>query len=257
MKKIISLAFALVLVATVLLSVPFSCLAAVDFVQSITYKPNPEIVIIDEEDGRFIIGYVRDQNGNIIGIEYLDCIVVTPVSGAEKSDKIPDDAKKSLLDEYKKLTDPNYKLSDVEGLDDKIKKETDGKYGADDMVIRDLFDISMICDDAEKLNEEGNYIDLKFNLGIGKNEYITAMVFVNGKWTPIKKLVNNGDGTVTGTFESLGHVAFLVPSDAPSGNMSPTGDTSIQNNLFLWIAVMVVAAVVFVVMFFVLRKKRT
>lgn len=259
MKRIISLLVALVVV----LSVPFSCLAAVDFVQSITYKPAPGLTIIEEEDGDKIIGYIRDEEGNIVTTEHencthTDCIIVTPVSEAKTTTKIPRETADSLLEEYNKLTDPSYKLSNVEGLDEKVKNETEKKYGADDLVIRDMFNITEVCDNIKlHLPKDGYTLELTFNVGIGKDDYITAMVYNNGKWTPIKGMVNNGDGTVTCFFDSLGHVAFLVPVDAPSGNVPTTGDTSVQNNIILWVAIMAVSTCTLVILAIVTRRKKS
>ena len=258
MKKIISL----VLVLVALVVVPLNCSAAADFVESITYKPAPDIVIIEDEDGKEIIGHVRDEEGNVVSTEHedcihSDCIIVTPVSEAKTTTKIPQETKDSLIKEYENLKDPSTKLSEVcDGLDEKIKKETDKKYGADDMVIRDMFNITEVCDNIKMhLPKDGYSLDLTFNLGIGKDDYITAMVFNNGKWTPIKKMVNNGDGTVTGYFDSLGHVAFLVPSDSPS-NVPTTGDTSIENSIFIWVGVMAVSLSALIVLMVVTRRKK-
>ncbi len=250
MKKVISLLVALIIV----LSVPFSCMAAVDFVQSITYKPAPDIIIFGEEDGDELIGYIRDEEGNIVSTEHdncvhKDCIIITPVSEAETTTEIPRETADSLLEEYNKLIDPSTKLSDVcDGLDEKIKEETKNKYGADDMVIRDMFNITEVCDNIKlHLPKDGYTFETSFNLGIGKDDYITAMVFNNGKWTPIKGIVNNGDGTVTCFFDCLGHVAFLVPGDAPS-NVPTTGDTAVQNNILLWVIIMATSTCALIVL---------
>ena len=67
-------------------------MAAVDFVQSITYKPAPDIIIFGDEDGNELIGYIRDEEGNIVSTEHdncvhKDCIIITPVSEAETTTK--------------------------------------------------------------------------------------------------------------------------------------------------------------------------
>jgi len=254
MKKIISSLVALIL----LLAVPVNCLAATGFVESITYKPAPDIVFTEDEDGKKVIGHIRDEEGNIVSTEYEDCIVITPISQAATTTKIPEETKNSLIKEYENLKDPSTKLSDVcDGLDEKIKKETNGKYGANNMVVRDMFNITAICGNIkEHLPKKGYTLDLTFNLGIGKNEYITAMVFSNGKWTPVKKVINNGDGTVTVFLETLGHVAFLVPSDAPI-NVPQTGDTSVQNDIFLWVGIMVISVSMLIILAIITRRKKS
>jgi len=257
MKKIISSIVALMLI----LSIPVNCFAAAGFVNSITYKPAPDIVII-EDDGKKVIGYVRDEEGNIISTEHEDCahedcIIITPVSEAENTTKIPRETADSLIEEYEKLKEPTTKLSDVcEGLDEKVKKETGGKYGANDLVIRDMFNITEVCENIKlHLPKDGYVFETSFDIGIGKDEYITAMIFQNGKWVPIHKMVNNGDGTVTCYFQGLGHIAFLVPSDTPS-NVPATGDTTNENNLLLWGGIMAASLAALVVIAIISRRSK-
>ena len=53
---------------TIALSVALVCpVFAGGFVNSITYKPAPELIPTVDEDGKKIIGYVRDEDGNILG----------------------------------------------------------------------------------------------------------------------------------------------------------------------------------------------
>ena len=63
MKKILSLVVVLLLCASLVLPV----FAAEDnFVPSITYKPNPEIISLVGEDGESYIGVIRNGDGEIL-----------------------------------------------------------------------------------------------------------------------------------------------------------------------------------------------
>ena len=68
-------------------------------------------------------------------------------------------------------------------------------------------------------------------------------------------MINNGDGTVTCYFDSLGHVAFLVPSDAPT-DVPTTGDNSTENNIVLWVSVMAVSLCGLIVLAVVARRRK-
>ena len=71
------------------------------------------------------------------------------------------------------------------------------------------------------------------------------------EWSPIVKTVNNGDGTVTCTFEHLCAVAFSMPL---AGTTVPVEDAP-ATNLLPWIIILVLAIVAFVVVVIIKNKK--
>ncbi len=233
MKKIISF----VLVAALLAVMCVTVASAERFVESITYKPAPEIV--GSGDDRPVIGYVVDPNGNVVSTEYHDCIVITPVSEAETSERIPADAAELLLDVYSEISADGYKFA---SMSDELNKMVASDLGegndADDLVVRDLFDVTVLCDELkEKLAPVGNTLTLKFKVNVDKDTPVYVMSYKGGKWAPIVKTVNNGDGTISCTFEDFCPVAFMVPTENPD-DTPQTGDAS--NNTF-WTVVMVSA----------------
>ena len=92
MKRILTLVMAIVLMFTLTLSA-----TAAEFVESITNKGAPELVIIDYVDGKPVVGHVVDEDGNELSTEFIDCLVVTSVAEAETDPDIPDDARETLL----------------------------------------------------------------------------------------------------------------------------------------------------------------
>ena len=77
MKKIISL-FIVLMLCLSLAAPAFAAESA--FVPSITYKPNPEIVPVEDENGEEAIGVIRDANGEIVDYVYHGCLLITPVA---------------------------------------------------------------------------------------------------------------------------------------------------------------------------------
>ncbi len=233
MKKIISFMLVAVLLAVMCVSVA----SADKFVESITYKPAPELVVGGGE--RPVIGNVVDPNGDILTEEYHDCIVITPVSEAETSTKIPADAAKLLLDVYAEISADGYKFA---SMSDELNKMVASDLGegcdADDLVVRDLFDVTVLCDELkENLAPVGNTLTLTFKVSVDKDTPVYVMTYKGGKWAPIVKTVNNGDGTISCTFEDFCPVVFMVPTENPD-DTPQTGDTS--DNTF-WVVVMVSA----------------
>lgn len=240
------------------------------FTPSVSYKGEPDLVgtevtIPGESAPVEIIGAVRDtaktpstpdeskdpaEREDFVCYVHPDCIVVTPVSKAKTSDKIPAEAAAELLDVYEKLTNGSMKLpyDQVPGIK------------AENMVIIELLDVSWLCgiptgdDHPTILEPEGIVFDLTFDLGVAVDAKLVVMSYHDGQWAPIAAVENNRDGTVTCTFEHLCPVAIAIENAEPEEGPSQTGDTT---PIGLWIAVMVIALTALVLLAVIsLRKKK-
>lgn len=228
------------LLVVMLLAMTVNVMAAgIEFVPSIENKGAPAIVVIGEtEDGKPIIGYIVDKDNAVLSTEHDDCIIITAIGDAETSKDIPEESKKILLDVYKKLKENG--ADAIPGV-------------SSDKVVRDLFDLSSECGDIKTyLVGDSNTLDLKFDLKITKDTAVEAMIFVNGEWKKVPTK-NNGDGTVTASFNELGAVAFLVDS-ASIGTSPDTGDV-FGNSITLWVGIMAASVVLIVVLVTVLRRQ--
>lgn len=203
--------FAIITVVMMCASLMVPAMAAQEFMPSVTNKPAPELVsarIIDEE-------------GKIIREVYKECLIITPVSEVDTSTEIPEASRVVLKDVYGKLTDGSMTIP---------YEKHNSKLDSSKMVIRDLFDATFVCTDCPALLEaEGVVLELVFDLNVAAGVEVYAMTYKNNEWNPIVSTVNNGDGTVTATFEKLCPVEFSINtgSTPPSG----TGD---QGNTALW-----------------------
>ena len=203
MKKIICLMIAIMLC----LSVAAPAWAADNgFVPSITYKPNPEIVTGINDDGEEYIGVIRDENGEIISYVSHGCLRITPIAHVwDEEIDVPKEIEDLLLFCY-------------EGLNDGSMEIPYEKHEADldpaNMVIRDLFDARWVCEEHRAMVEkEGVTFEITFDLGVVADAKIFVMTYDEAakEWSPIVKSVNNGDGTVTCTFEHLCAIEFSMP----------------------------------------------
>lgn len=234
MKKTVSLLLVALLCCCMTLSV-----FADTFVPSIGYKDNPdvdgEIELIDEDDKV---------------VEKLDseCLEITPVS--EAMDTPADqrsDSDKLLVEVYEQLTDGTMKLPFDESMGD--------------MVIRDLFDASLICGDVhtdpshvDELAKPGVYIRITFDIGVKKDTEVVVMAYVDGVWAPIESVVNNGDGTVTCVFEQICPIAFCV--EEQGAEPPHTGDINGMELVF-WGALMLASLAGVVAMLVIPNRKQT
>ena len=244
MKRMICLVIALMLCAS--LVVP--AFAAEDsFVPSITYKPVPEIVPVQGEDGVGYIGVIRNADGEIIDYIEAGCLLITPVAHLwDEEIEIPDEIEELLRFVYSGLIDRSLDIPYAE-LQEELAESR--------MVIRDLFDARWGCEEhPEMVKPEDIVLEITFDLGVMEDAEIFVTTFdeETKTWTGIVKTVNNGDGTVTCTFEHLCAIAFSMGMAKTPVPMEPTGMPSI----LLWI-LLLLAAVVGVVVILVSKKKKT
>ena len=241
MKKLICF------ITVLLLCVSIACpvLATEEFVPSISYKGAPEVVTVQDGSGNDALGVIYDETDAVVRYVYQDCLWVTPVAKAETDSKIPDAAEQELLAVYEALKNGTMKLP----YGDNVKAEY--------MVIRDLFDISWICGThgcAEEIVPDGVALELTFDLGVKADDTVVVMTYKNDTWSEIAKVVNNGDGTITCTFEHMCPVSISI-MDRTAGDPDDTSDST-GNEVYLWTALMVVSAAAVVVAATTRRKVR-
>lgn len=235
MRKVICILTALMLCASLACSA-MAISITTDFAPSISAKPapTPGDMVILREPGK------DDEN-------VANCVVITSIKEAQdKTTDITQEERDLLLEVYEKIADGSMELPLKNGY-----------------VIRDLVDVSFkynACRVIEEhnhkdiaLKQEGVVLVVDFKLGITKNTDIAVMTYIDGKWEEIEEVVNNGDGSVTCTFEDICPVAFAV-RDAQSGVNPDTGDQA-GNNMGMYIALMAVCAVALVSMVVVRTKK--
>lgn len=222
MRRMICLLTALLLCATLIL--PGAAFADT-FVPSVTYKDGPIIVSAEQEED-----------------DVEPCVVVTSILAAEnKTTDIRQENRDLLLEVYGKISDGSMTLP------------LDGDY-----VIRELVDVSYsvaACIEPghtheEDLAKEGVTIEVRFDLGIGKDTKMEVLHYHEGAWESVESVTNNGDGTVTCVFEHFCPVAFCV-EEAEVDIPAQTGD---ESGLWIWIGVMVVSAAAVVVLILSRRK---
>ena len=234
MKKIIAILAVLMLCAAMVIP---AAAANNEFTPSVTNKPAPEIVPVEDPDGEPAIGVICNGDGEIIDYVYESCLIVTPVSQAKTSTEIPDASRQVLLDVYGKLTSGEMTIP---------YEKHDSKLNTGNMVIRDLFDATFVCEEHPiMLEPEGVTFVITFDIGVAADVDVYTMTYKNDQWDPIVSTVNNGDGTVTCTFEKLCPVEFSVKTaEEPPVQ---TGDDS-GKDLALWGSIAAVAMVGIVVL---------
>lgn len=247
MKKVVIFAMVLILLVS-----SVAVVSAAEFVPSVSFEPFPGLVAIDTDaEGNEIVGYVKDAQGETLSTEYHGCILITPVLDAKKGESyLSDAAEKLLVDTYETLTAEDAKLSVlIPELNDIAKDALGENATADDLVIRELFDITAVCDDLIKLLKvDGNTITLTFKMVVPQEAFLTVMTLNDGKWEHVDEVKNNDDGTVSVKFNQFCPVLFLTGL--------PLQSVPVQSFSIYWlIALCAIILVLAVAVFFLLRRK--
>ena len=219
------------------------------FVPSITYKPEPEIQPVVGENGEEYIGVLRNAEGEIVGTLEESCLIVTPIAHVwDPNEAVPKEIEELLLFVYEGLSDGKVELP---------YSAFAANLDAANMVIRDLFDVRLNCEECEAaLAIEGVTLELTFDLGIVADVqvYVASFDEETGKWEAIVSAVNNGDGTVTCTFEHLCAVSVAMPLATAS---APVVEATSNSNVTPWIIVLVAAVAAVAGVVIVKGKKKT
>lgn len=89
-----------------------------------------------------------------------------------------------------------------------------GLAGAENMIVRDLFDIALY----DVVVEEGQVLKVKFETNAPHAVAVNGAEWILGL---AEKIVDNGNDTITVEFPNAGVVAFLVEAPAQSAVTSP------------------------------------
>ena len=271
MRRLICLMLAMLLCASLVVSA-FATESV--FTPSVPAKDKPTIVEIKDNQGANAIGVT---SGGVDSFIYEDCLLLTAVSEAKKGgstlETYDEEAHALLLEVYEAL-----KSGEMQIPYEKFSLDPNN------MVIRDLFDASWLCEDLQNVSAhpdnkgheeivapEGVVFTFTLDLGVASDEKVHVFTYKNHEfeengersWDEIVDVVNNGDGTVTSTFEHLCVIAVCIETDGKTGSNSATSPSvgpytgdQFGQNLSLWIGLIVVSAVALVVILVMINKKK-
>ena len=227
--------FLSVLLIAVTLAAPAS--AAVNFTPSVEQKPAPTVDPITDSNGNQVSAIIRDQNGEEVHGVSIDSgeLIVTPISQASQAAQA---ISEMLTNAYEQIQQADT-IADLVPTIGEFLQTIGSAAQVADLVVRDVFDVSLTGTAAEYLAQEGNNITLRFDVGVAPSATLIVLHNYEGSnWEiiPDDRVVQNADGTVDVTFDSLSPIAFVVDStetdtsastDANAPTSPQTGDSSL------------------------------
>ena len=203
-----------------------------NFTPSVSGKPAPQIVPVVGEDGQTYIGYIRNDDGYIeIKVPNRNYVQVT---GAAERSYIPDLqtfehlewAFNSILNaadvgELYTTHDMSVLLADADhqtlgGAIDAALAQMGSDLTHDQLVVKDLFEVTAYGDFLHYLYDDNFYLEVTFDAQLDPSKPLVVIHSTDSiHWHvhPIEECVVNEDGTVMLHMYDLGAVAFLVPAE--------------------------------------------
>ena len=194
-----------------------------DFTPSVSGKPAPELEVTEGEDGEEYVGSVKDNAGTeSVLIPNRNYIVVTaPVEKACNND----------IQTYEHLTwayDTILNAADVSLLPADCHEGTIAEHlaqrleelqlslTADQLIVRDLFEISAYGEYLEYLHNENYYVEVTFKTDLNPDKTVIVLHSadsVNWHVHPIEESIVHENGYITLKLYEMGTVAILVEAD--------------------------------------------
>ena len=199
------------------------------FTPSVTGKPAPELVEAEDESGEPYIGYisvmVSAEDGEAtfekVYIPNRNYVLVTPVSECDYVADIQTHEHLEWAYDIILNAENAGALPTVGGvLADAMNAELAAngfELTCDQMVVKDLFEVTMYGDYVEYMYDENNYLCVTFNVGRDADEPFIVMYSADSvNWNVLTgdNVKVNDNGSVTLKLYDLGAVAFLVEGDA-------------------------------------------
>lgn len=212
MKKLTAIFMSVMML--MVMALPVYAVNGDGYAESVTAKPAPGIVA----DGD-VIGYVVDENGNVIDEIKSGDIVITAL--ADK-DKLPEDAKKELEDVFNAIKNDEM---------DYPQELIDALGGLP--VAKDLLDITVISDGLKDYLDDDHSAKLTLDTDFAEGTPVMVAAFVDGQWVLASECVVNEDGTVTFVLDKFCPVAvFVKGADIPVGGGEGEGDCKVCRAFF-------------------------
>ncbi len=221
--------FATILCFIMAVGMSFTAFAA-EFTPSVSAKSAPTVVGFSASNGTKYAAAIYGSDGKLIKNVPEGNLIITPYSKMNSAQN--SQIKNNLQSSYNQIQAANSFVDLCPGVAGAVKAYS-ASINVNNLVAKDLFDVSVTGEYADLLNQAGNYIEIKFNLSASSDALASVLQYVNGEWVAISpaNIIRNGF-EVTLRLDNAGSVVFLYDKDVlpdadPNAPKSPnTGEMS-------------------------------
>lgn len=185
------------------------------FTPSVSGKPAPTVVAQMDEEGQVCVATIKNRNStHVTPIPNESYLIVTPVS--ERDFVVDIQTHEHLEWSYDDILAAETYDEMQTGIGaeiDAILKNNGFELTHTDMVVRDLFEITIYGKYVDYFYTEGAYLEITFKEAQAANEPLVVLFSndsVNWHTVPAEDVQINENGTLTLRLDKLGTVAFLV-----------------------------------------------
>ena len=164
------------LVLVLMLCVALAAPAMATYAPSVTYEAVADTFVVEAEVG---------------GEDVTETIVVTTeLDAIEENTAITEEEREAFLDLLAEIKEGTMVLPVEEGFE-----------------VREVVYLSMDIEEGDVVT-----VTATFDLGVAAGAEIVMLAFIDGEWVELGTVINNGDGTITVTFDFAGNcpIAFAV-----------------------------------------------
>jgi len=197
--------------------------SSIIFTPSVGGKPSPDLIPTQDENNEEVVGFICDDLGNVkIGIPNHNYVLITAVSG--RDDVLDIQTHEHLewgYDGILNAADVGALMSDsfdgtiADALNAALQSNGSG-LTHDQLVVKDLFEVTAYGDYLPYLYNEDYYVELTFDAGLAPDETLVVIHSQDSEHWHIHdsaNVIRNQNGTVTLKLYDLGAVAFLVEAE--------------------------------------------
>lgn len=248
-KKILSILLVVAFVATMAVSS-----FAVPFTPSVETKQAPKVIPQTDTKGNECAAIIYDESGKeVVGVPFSN-LVVTPISAI---DTLSPENKEKVEAAYNQIKSAD-SLSDISPELESVIKDISPDLTLKDLVVRDVYDVSVIGDYAEYMNQNGNSISIHFDLSTDSDALISVLNNTDGtEWEliPDGMISRNDDSSVDVVLFKLGTLVFIFDIGKLYSNPNDPRSPDTGDNLFESVAFVASGAlIVFAAVCFVVKK---
>ena len=203
-----------------------------NFTPSVSGKSAPQVSTFTDDDGETYVGYIRSREGDLeIRVPDKNYIVITSVAERDYIADIlthehlewsydgiiqAEDVGELFTEHDKSVVIPDHEHGTIAGLLDETLKEMGLDLTHDQLVVKDLFEVTAYGDYLHYLYDENNYLEVTFNANLDPSKPVVVIHSPDSKhWHvhPTDEFAVNENGAVTLKMYDLGAVAFLVEAE--------------------------------------------